>query len=114
MEIARSQAADQELLKVQAQRLGRVLGADIDDEAAAGMHEEPGGPTFAEAVQQLASAAGMDSRDLSGLLSHYRQLEAANFAAFSECNEANERIAVLNKEIRALQVCAQGIDCLLL
>ena len=49
--------------------------------------------------------AGLNPLDLRALVSHWSGLEAANFAAFNECNTANEKIAAMQKQIRSLQVC---------
>lgn len=46
----------------------------------------------------------MDPLDSKAIVSHYAGLEAANFAAFNECNSANEKIAAMQKQIRSLQV----------
>ena len=49
-------------------------------------------------------AAGLDPLNLGALVSYYGNLEAANFSAFNDCNAANEQIAAIQKQIRALQV----------
>ena len=52
----------------------------------------------------VPQAADLDPSDLSSLVQHYAGLEAANFTAFNECNAANEKIAAMQKQIRAVQV----------
>jgi uncharacterized small protein (DUF1192 family) len=41
---------------------------------------------------------------MPAMVQYYSLLESHNFSAFNVCNEANERIAIMQKEIRAMQV----------
>ncbi|GAX73814.1 hypothetical protein CEUSTIGMA_g1265.t1 [Chlamydomonas eustigma] len=105
-ELATCLENDQKLLEAQAQRLERLLGSPSDDDEVlqqGRVCEEPGGPTFQDAVQQLAEAAHVDLRDLPGLVQYFSLLESRNFSAFNVCNEANERISIMQKQIRAMQ-----------
>ena len=54
--------------------------------------------------RSVPQAADLDPADLSSLVQHYTGLEAANFKVFNECNAANEKIAAMQKRIRAVQV----------
>ncbi|GFR50434.1 hypothetical protein Agub_g12655 [Astrephomene gubernaculifera] len=53
------------------------------------------------AALQLQRAAGLSS--LPETLSHYSSLEQLSFDLFSACNEANERIAALGREVRQME-----------
>ncbi|KAF5838914.1 hypothetical protein DUNSADRAFT_2005 [Dunaliella salina] len=99
-------------------------GTQAKDSAASGTHAKDSTASGAPAKDSTATAAGalnpdaivawmkQASRisDLNSMVNHFCRLESLNYHLFDACNQANVRIATLQKELQSAQADLEHLE----
>ncbi|GFH10575.1 uncharacterized protein HaLaN_05910, partial [Haematococcus lacustris] len=124
--LADCQGADKQLLLAQAQRLEAMTAAGSADSSPTAS-QLPSAAQCEQLISQLLAITGIgdqhlrqpktfnsknhtSSESLQQLVAYCCRLEAQNFAVFSSCNQANEKLGALQQELEQLQAEAAAAE----